>query len=426
MINQKSIDTVRAARTDANHARPMYESYSFARLPATIRRLLVPNADGASLPADVLTGLPDQYDKVILVLIDAFGWRFVEPYLAHDPFLRRVVSEGTVSMLTSQFPSTTAAHITTLGTGLPVGTSGVFEWFYYEPTVDRVIAPLMFSFAGDKMPGTLQAVNADPRRLYPTETIPQKLAAEGVRAFTFQDANYAFSPYSQAIGAGAKMLPFKTPAEALINLADRTLNTPGKAYFFLYIDTFDALLHHYGPGAPQVTAEIEMLLWLLEKHLHSGLSGKAHKTLLLLIADHGQIEVAPEQTIYLNQRDPSLVELWRTNGQGQPIVPAGSSRDMFLYVKPERLIEAQERLTTLLGEDAEVRRVSELIAQGYFGTTTPSPAFMSRVADLVILPRPHQMVWWYEQDKFEQKFRGHHGGLTPQEMEIALLALAYP
>ena len=30
---------------------------------------------------------------------------------------------------------------------------------------------------------------------------------------------------------------------------------------------------------------------------------------------------------------------------------------------------------------------------------------------------------WYEPGKFEQKYYGHHGGLTPQEMEIPLLAL---
>jgi hypothetical protein len=33
-----------------------------------------------------------------------------------------------------------------------------------------------------------------------------------------------------------------------------------------------------------------------------------------------------------------------------------------------------------------------------------------------------EAVWWYEKDKFEQRFYGHHGGLTPQEMEIPLLA----
>jgi len=35
-----------------------------------------------------------------------------------------------------------------------------------------------------------------------------------------------------------------------------------------------------------------------------------------------------------------------------------------------------------------------------------------------------EAVWWYEKDRFEQKFRGHHGGLTRGEMETPLLLTA--
>jgi len=41
----------------------------------------------------------------------------------------------------------------------------------------------------------------------------------------------------------------------------------------------------------------------------------------------------------------------------------------------------------------------------------------------VILSYRYESIWWYEKGKFEQKFYGHHGGLTPQEMEIPLLAM---
>jgi predicted AlkP superfamily pyrophosphatase or phosphodiesterase len=73
---------------------------------------------------------------VVLFFIDAFGWRFFEKF-QDAPFLKRMAKQGSIEKITSQFPSTTAAHVTTIHTGLPVGESGVYEWFYYEPHLMR-------------------------------------------------------------------------------------------------------------------------------------------------------------------------------------------------------------------------------------------------------------------------------------------------
>jgi hypothetical protein len=62
-----------------------------------------------------------------------------------------------------------------------------------------------------------------------------------------------------------------------------------------------------------------------------------------------------------------------------------------------------------------------MIEDGWFGPVV-SPAFRKRAGDLVILPYRGESVWWYEKDRFYQKYKGHHGGLTPQEMEIPLLS----
>jgi hypothetical protein len=96
---------------------------------------------------------------------------------------------------------------------------------------------------------------------------------------------------------------------------------------------------------------------------------------------------------------------------------------MFLYIKDDLLDEAQKFLASRLEGKAEVVKVSELIADGYFGPTI-SPEFRSRVGDLVILSRRYESTWWYVKDKFEQRYYGHHGGLTPQEMEIPLFTCA--
>jgi hypothetical protein len=82
--------------------------------------------------------------------------------------------------------------------------------------------------------------------------------------------------------------------------------------------------------------------------------------------------------------------------------------------------EAQVFLAERLAGQAEVRKINDLIAEGYFGPDI-SPKFRARAGELVILPYAGKSVWWYEKDRYEQRFLGHHGGLTPQEMEIPLL-----
>src|SRR5258708_40295672 len=103
-------------------------------------------------------GIPDRitnafesgsYDAVVLFLVDAFGWRFFERF-KDAPILQRLAKHGKIEKLISQFPSTTAAHVTTIHTGWNVGQSGVHEWIYYEPQLDAIIAPLLFSYSGGK------------------------------------------------------------------------------------------------------------------------------------------------------------------------------------------------------------------------------------------------------------------------------------
>ena len=87
--------------------------------------------------------------------------------------------------------------------------------------------------------------------------------------------------------------------------------------------------------------------------------------------------------------------------------------------------QAQALLQQGLAGRAEIYRVQDLIEQGFFGTTSPSAVFMSRVGNLVILPYAHETVWWYQKGRFEQNFYGSHGGLSREEMETLLLALPY-
>ena len=392
---------------ETNFVKPRYDSGGFASLPQRVVALLT---------------APQKYDAVVLFLIDGFGWRFFEKF-QDAPFLKNVTRLGQVEKLTAQFPSTTAAHLTTLHTGKPVGEHGVYEWIYYEPTLDALIAPLLFSFAGTSQRDTLKTVGAKPKRLFPTTTLYQLLRKQGVTSTIFQHREYTPSSYGEVVFSGAGCLGYKSLPEALVNLATALAKSTSSAYYVLYNEKIDAISHEYGPDSPQTSAEIQVFLMTMQSIFLKALSGSRKKLLFLLTADHGQSETDPRTTVYLNRetRFTGLEQFLRRDRQGELLVPSGSARDFFLYIKDGLVDETQTFLAARLEDRAEVRKVAELISEGYFGPQL-SPRFRARLGELVILPYRYESVWWYEKNKYEQKYHGHHGGLTPQEMEIPLLS----
>ncbi len=424
MINDESLAAVAAAQLDERFIRPLYADYGFAQIPQTVLHCLGVS-ERKGVPFGACDNLYQQYDTVMLLFVDAFGWRFFERYAERAPFLKRILDQGMVAKLTSQFPSTTAAHVTAIHTGLPVGQSGVFEWFYYEPQLDAIIAPLLFSFAGDEKRNTLKSANADPTALYPARTLYQELKQHDIDAYIFQHFVYAYSPYTKQIMRGAQIRAYRTLPEAIVNLTQQIERQQRRSYYYLYFDNIDTIGHAYGPESPQLAAEIEAFLFTIEQVLHPALARGKGRTLLLITADHGQTAIDPATTIYLNRQFPQLERWFKTSRAGRPLVPAGSSRDMFLYVKDAHIDEAQAVLAQGLAGRADVRRVQDLIDQGFFGANPPSRVFLERVGNLVILPYHGESVWWYEQGRFEQKYYGNHGGLTRDEMETILLALPY-
>lgn len=422
MINSQANEAVKRATFSKDFGRPLYDSYCFSNLPGTMKKLLGFQGEFSSLPADVVGGQYRSYDLVLLIFVDGFGWKFFEKYVEKYPFLKRFVQEGVASKITTQFPSTTANHVTCLNTGLDVGQSGIYEWFYYEPKLDRVIAPLLFSYAGDGQSESLRAQRVDPQQIYPTKTIYEELHKQGITSHVIQHLNISHSTYSQMMFRGAHVLPYATPRQAMKNmveLSQTSSKSPDYAYF--YFGDIDAMGHRQGIGSPGFEKAVDGFFTEIEENFWKKLNRTKRKVACVLVADHGMVPVDPQTTLYLNKVFPVLQKYLKRNKQDHLIAPAGSCRDFFLHIREEYLEEAKEMLTKSLKGKAEVYLTEELIKERLFGLKPPSPAFMSRVGNLVILPYQNEAIWWYEKGHFEQKFLAAHGGLTRDEMETTFL-----
>jgi hypothetical protein len=393
---------------------PDYGGRCFDTVPGTVERLLTGATSSSSFDETFFPPLAGTWDRVVLVYLDAFGWELFERSAGHRLFRRA----GAIVRLTSQFPSTTTAHVTTVHTGLSVGVHGVYEWNVYEPALDRLITPLLFSYAGDDRRETLRGSGLTPHDVFPAATLYQRLAQAGVTSHLAQSAAFTPSSAGDALHAGANVHAFDDLAAGAAKLA-RAVAATAPAYGYLYIGALDALMHEEGPGSPNVRTLVDLLLTTVERRLLDNLRSG---TLVVLVSDHGMAPVSLARTTYLNVVWPQLADLVRVGADGKPLAPAGSPRDVFLHAG-ERANEVVEGLRTRLEGRARVMLAAELVDAGYFGRA-PGGALARRLGDVAVLPEYGEAVYWYERGRFEQRWRGMHGGLSPQETYVPLAAFA--
>lgn len=409
MINEKSIRAVDTAYFSSQFRRPLYDTYCFSEIPATIRHLFSGRAMG--LPEDTL--VKGSYKQVVLLFVDAFGWAFFEKYMQKVPFLKRAINEGVCSKLTSLFPSTTSAHVTCITTGLLPIQSGIYEWFIYEPALNEIISPLPFNYPGERKHSTLEL---DPKLVFPQTTLFHRLAEEGVTSYSYQPKSIVDSIYSKTVLAGSHRHGYTRVEEGLNELL---ANIEEGSYSFFYYPDVDSIGHRKGVGSEPFSRAIEEIF----DQINAFAEELPKDTALIITADHGMVDVSPKETLYLNKVYRNLGKSLKTNRHGKPLVPAGSCRDFFLHVEEDRLLELKEVLQLQIGDKGEVWETKDLMRAGIFSGLPATDHFIQRVGDLVVLPYKGEAIWWYEKGRFQQNFYGAHGGMTPQEMEIPFIFL---
>jgi hypothetical protein len=317
--------------------------------------------------------------RVVVVLLDAFGWAFVERHARH-PLLARMARDGTLAAIASQFPSTTTAHVTTMHTGLPVEAHGLYEWRVWEPAVGAVIVPLLV--------GEEPGFDARAALLPEGPSFYQRLAVRcGASSRVYHPASFSPSGFDRIAIRGAELVPY----DDLMTIA---LPDDDKSYTYVYWDRIDATGHRHGPSS---AAFDDACLRALDNlyALFFGPEAPAYDdTLLVLTADHGQIDVSPDTL--------DLLDL-------PGATPAGSSRDLFLHVPDDAVDATIDHINSTLGDHGTALRSSELFPSA-------GPRLSARLAPLCVLPARGRTVWLASHgDDPQLSFRGHHGGRTPEE-----------
>lgn len=395
-----------------------------------MEKLLLGDSLSPALPDEVLEPIGGPYETVVLFLVDSLGWRMLEEGRLQCQATNRIVARGSLSKLNSLFPSATSVHIPFMHSGIPLTESGVIEWMYYESRIGRHVSPLIYSRAEDAAEGQYRKRNSlleediDPARFLPESRFYKELFNRGVESIAMVPAPYVTgSPFADRVITPSQRVPFSSLRDGLTTLTS-VLETSAThpRYIFFYYDTVDSTGHKHGPSAPEAMEAISTFFTEVESFL-----GNCHprsSTLYTFTADHGQIEIDPAKTIYLDDEISDLERFIPRHVSPSGLIPSGTLRNLFLHVEESLTGSFIERLSDLLEGKAAVVPTSELVAEGIFGSTNPSSLFLDNIGNVAILPFEHESVWIGGGDgRFRSGKRGAHGGLSAEEIEIPFLAI---
>lgn len=343
------------------------------------------------VPSGTFSGQP-----LILVLVDGLGWWNLQAYLGYTPNLRRLVKSGQVSggepSGRSVCPSTTAAAITSILTGLAPGAHNMLSYQLTDPVVQAKFNLITF----DDYPGEVEEFQDQ-------DTWFERLQAANIPSFALGPKKFIGGGLTRAALRGAKYVASEN-LEARARDAVEMSKRGGLTYF--YMAEVDHAGHGYGVGSEKWLRNLEKVdraIGVMLDHLPSGVR-------VVITADHGMINTAPEVT----------VDLAHTSVADLIAGVSGEGRALHLQAQRNQGGLLREKLRELLpGATILTREETTSWFATYNGVALRRPEL---IGDVVIFADGVGQVLdsrFFKAQVFQMK--GLHGGLTEQEMRIPLL-----
>ncbi len=356
---------------------------SIVNLSASMAAFLGAPNDKPELSA-LSNALRGGYKNVVLLLLDGMGMHPLERNAAQNGFFRKNV----MRVLTSVFPSTTTNATTSIQTNSYPMEHGWFGWSLYFEELKRAVDIFedVDSYTGEAIP------RGFARRRLPTTAFYRRTSGE-----------YTVNVIVPLFWQEEENRYVWTDTDELFSQLKRVCAKEGKQFVYAYCTQPDAVMHRFGV----TSAEARETIGALERSVEQFACEKK-ETLLIVTADHGQVDIDGSYDLYLDEDLLSLLA-WR---------PYLEARATAFKVKEGRERAFETRFLEKYGKDFSLFSTEQLICENYFGGNMRGE-HARLLGDYIAVGTAGKMM---NLTPRSHPFKGHHTSLTA-EMLVPLIVV---
>jgi hypothetical protein len=330
--------------------------------------------------------IPDEVagaDRAVLLVLDSLGWE----QMAERPGLAPNLEAMEGGSATTVAPSTTAAALTSISTGVAPGEHGIIG--YRFPAGGAVMNALRWTTTG-----------GDHRNAVPPTSVQVAPPLGGGDWSIVSNRQFATSAFTEAYLGTNPYHGYEHPSSIVAEV--RQLLDAGERRVYAYYDGLDHVAHIHGLASGHFDLELGFCDWLVGRLLDA----LPTRTALVVTADHGQIDAAPIVTI-----DDEVLR--HTSGR------SGEPRFRWLHANAGAEADLLAAATAAHADQAWVHSRDELIDEGWFGPTVTDAA-RNRMGDVALVA--HAPVGFDDPgERHADLLKGRHGSVTAAEMLVPVL-----
>ncbi len=332
-------------------------------------------------------GLPEA-PRYVVFIVDGLGLDLLREHADAAPFLSSLKN---VEDVVCGVPSTTSTSLTSLGTGLQAGMHGMVGYT-------------------SRVPGSGQRLNSlkwdqpvDPLIWQPHRTVLERVQDAGIAASSVNDAKFADSGLTLCSQRGVPFHGIDSIWERLDVVIEVVESAP-RAMTYAY----ESRLDHTGHAKGCQSEDWRTMLTTIDAELADLREELPRDTVLLVTADHGMIDLPPNDRFDIDS-SPTLLD--------DVTLLAGEARFRHVYTRSGAAPDVAARWQAELGERALVRTQDGI--EDWFGPIADD--VRGRIGDVVVAALGDFAMFSSRDFAIEFKMTGFHGSISEAELRIPVL-----